>query len=336
MAASPRGGIKPEELATDEEVEQLETGIQPDVQPDQPAEETKPEEQPKEAPHEEAIPYNRFKEVNDQRLALERELAEHREFRTRLDERQRVINEANSRVNQQQAEQRRAAERPDPNIDPVGAELYDLKMARFQDQLAIEQLQRQAQEYQNTYNTGQEQRQFSDWVTNEANTYAASDTSYFPAAKFAADKRIAFWKAVAPNAPQGLAEKLVEGESVLIARMAQQFGGRFAPAVAQLAKEWGYLPAGAAKPNGGAPPRQTSPAQQRLQQVAAGQRVQGLGAVPAGGNANGASSYRNYSPNDIANMSEQEFMRAMSNPQSAADLKYALSRADGLDSEGSY
>lgn len=343
MATAPRQNLfKQEELASDVDVEKEETQEQPAEQtPEQQPAEQPAEQPPEETAHQEAVPYDRFRAVNEQKSALEKELAEHREFRTRLDERQKIIEQANQQTALQQEQQRRLAERPDATIDPVGAELYDL---RTQQALLIQNnqaLQSQLQNFGQTYNNNQEQQVFSNWVTQEANTYHGTDPEYFNAAKYAADKRIGFWKQIAPNAPVGLAEKLVEGESILIARLAQQYGGQFAPTVAQLARDWGYGPAPApAQRNGNgaraAAPRPATPQAQRLQQVQQGQRLQGLGAVPAGGQANGAAGYRNYSAADIANMPEREFMAAMANPQTAAELKYAMNRADGLEGEESY
>ena len=334
--------FREDELASDADVEKLET--QEQQQPVQ------PEQQPTEkeaAPAKEegklydgtgaekSVPFFRLQELNDAKVALEKELAEHREFRARLDERQRIIREANEQQQRQAEQQRIVADRPNPELDPIGAQLYDMQLERFRDRQEIEQLKGQLNQFGQNYQQSQEQTQFTDWIKSEANAYQAVEPSYFNSAKHAADRRIAFWKEVAPNAPAGTAERMVEAESMLIARLAQQYGGKFAPALHKLARDWGFNPAAVNGHSNVVPLRQ--PQNNRLQQVQAGQRVQGLGAVPAGnGNEAGTSAYRNYSPADIANMSEREFMTAMSNPASARDLKYALARADGLEGEGNY
>jgi hypothetical protein len=330
VAAAPKV-FKPSELANVEDVEALETQQQPTEPPAAAPEPTQPQPpEPAKTAHEEAVPYERFTQVNERNKALEKELADHREFRTRLDERQKLIREAQAQTEREEAAQRRAAERPDPGLDPIGAELYDLRLQRAQDHDVISNLQNQLNQFGQHYTSDQEQQQFSSWVTNEANSYHQTDPHYFPAAKYAADKRIDFWRSITPNGPPGLAEKLVEGESIMIARLAAQYGGKFAPAVAKLARDWGFAPNPPPQPN--AAPRQASPQAQRLQQVQNGQRLQGLGAVPTGGNAaEGATQYRNYGPADIAAMSEREFMQAMANPNSARDLRYAMAKADGFD-----
>ena len=347
MAAQPKLNANlfgANELADEAEVERLETQPEPAEQPSPeqqpPPAESPPgqEPQPQEPPHEENVSYGRFKELLDANKRITDELAQHREFRTRLDERQRLLNEANDRAQQVANQQRQAQQRPDDTMDPIGAELWDLKQSRLQDRQTIDQLQNQLQQFGQNYQTGQEQAAFSGWVQNEANTYSQQDPSYFPAARYAADKRVAFWRSIAPNAPQGLAEKMVEGESLLIARLAQQYGGRFAPTIVQLAREWGFSPQ---PPQNGAvrqaaPHPQAQARQAQLRMVQNGQRMQGLGGVPASGQE-GVSAYRNYSPVDIANMTEREFMAAMANPTTARDLRYAMARAEGFDNgEASY
>jgi hypothetical protein len=341
MAAVPNNVFRPDELADVQDVEKLETEApaeQPEPQPEPAPAPAEPEKQAG-PPHEEHVPYDRFKALNEYNRNLEQELAQHREFRLRLDERRRVLDEANARAQQTAEQQRYLSDRPDPALDPVGAELWDLRQLRTQDHSTIEQLQSQLSQWNQNIQTGQENAQFTNWVTQQANDYYQQDPSYPNAAKYAADKRVAFWRAVAPNAPQGLAEKMVEGESLLIARLAQQYGGQFAPALANLAREWGFSPQPQQNGNGGMPPQprqyapQTAQRQAQLNQIANGQRMQGLGAVPTGGNAGGATAYRNYSAVDIANMSEREFMQCMSNAQTARDLRYAMSRAEGLDEE---
>lgn len=341
MAASPKINLfNPNELMNDADAEALETQPQQQAAPGEqtqqtetPPSETAPATEPAKpaAEHEPAVPYERFKQLSDNYKSAERELNELREYRARLDERQKMLKEANDAAEQAAARQRQAAERPDPALDPVGAELYDLKQAREQDRATIQQLQSGLNNFAGNYQTEQEQGRFNSWVDNEARSYHATDPAYFDAAKYAADKRINFWKAIGPNAPEGAAQKLVEAESLMIARWAQQYGGKFAPAIATLAREWGYAAPAQSQPQ--TQPRVAQPQvaqqQQRLQQVAAGQRVQGLNAVPASGQE-GVTAYRNYGPADLAAMSEQEFMAAMADPAKKRDLKFAMQKADGL------
>ena len=345
MATTPRAGFKPSELADLDEAEALETQEQPAQQPaeapapqpPQPAPTEKKEAEPAQ-PYgpEDVVHYGRFKEVLDQKTALEKELADAREFRARLDERQRLLREQDDQRRVAEEQQRRAAQRPDPNLDPVGAEIYDLRQTNAQYTANLQAMQNQLNGLGQNVQSTQEQNTFAEWVKTHANNYAATPdgSNYFPAAKHAADYRIGLWKRIAPRAPAGLAEQMVEGESILIARLNQMYGdGNFPVEIARLAKDFGYNPNPAPAANGAPRPvaRPPTQQQQRLQQVSNGQRMQGLNQVPAGGNANGASAYRNYSAADIANMSEREFQRALADPNTAKDLRYAMARAEGFD-----
>ena len=260
--------------------------------------------------------------------AFEKELAEARPIReqwARLEERQNVLREARTQAEAAAQAQQRAAERPDPAVDPVGAELYDLKQRDVQREQALVALQTQLQNFGQNYQQNQEGAQFSNWVQAEAQQYVAQDPEYMQKATFAANKRIEFWSGL--GAPPDVARKMVEAESVLIARVAQQYGGRFAPLVAGLAQQWGYQ-----SPNGQQTQPQNGGAQQRLQQVAAGQKVQGISRIPAAGPAT-QTVVRNMSAIDLANMSEAEFARIKANPQLRAELAYAMANAEGVEPE---
>ena len=137
MAAATRVKVfKDAELADDATEEALETGAQPQPQAEQPQPEQQPapeqapaEKSAEEKPHEEAVSYQRFQELNETNKKLQQELSEQREFRARLDERSRLIKEHNEAQQRQAEAAARAAQRPDQNIDPVGAELFDLRNA---------------------------------------------------------------------------------------------------------------------------------------------------------------------------------------------------------------
>ena len=117
-----------------------EGGEQAPEQP--PAEEAQPEtqglqpiaEEPKAKPakkHEETVAYERFSEINERLRATEAQLADaatYRERWARLEERQKQAQEAAQAEYQRQIAAQQAAERPDPNLDPVGARAYDANL----------------------------------------------------------------------------------------------------------------------------------------------------------------------------------------------------------------
>lgn len=276
-----------------------------------------------------SIPYPRFKEVIDARTAAEKRAAdaekkaqELTERWARLDERRNVLTEAQRAEQQRQAAAEQAAQRPDPMLDPTGAQLWDQSQQIGQLLQTVQALQSGQQQLGGTLQQTQEQAEFNGWVDVQARSYSQQDPKYFEKARYAADYRINFWQQMGMT-PEN-ARKRVEQESFLIAAEAKTNGVNFAPIVAKLAESWGYQD-GAPAQNGNGHANAN-----RLQQVQAGQRVQGLGHLPGSGGENSVG-YRQYTPAQIAQMTEAEFSRAMANPKSKADLQYAMSMADGIE-----
>jgi hypothetical protein len=336
----PKAQVNPfnENLLTEEaaEAEELTEGGAPQQEGVAPVQQEtateKPAEQAEataEAPNKTGVvPYQRFQEVNERAKALERQVTELlpiKEQWARYDERRKILEKANEDAQRAAQQQQIAAQRPDEGIDPYGARQWDQeqKIAHLEQQLT--QTVGQLQNFGQNYQQNQEGAQFSNWVQAEAQQYVAQDPEYMQKATFAANKRIEFWSGL--GAPPDVARKMVEAESVLIARVAQQYGGRFAPLVAGLAQQWGYQ-----SPNGQQAQPQNGGAQQRLAQVAAGQKVQGISRIPAAGPAT-QTVVRNMSAIDLANMSEAEFARIKANPQLRAELAYAMASAEGVEPE---
>lgn len=274
-----------------------------------------------------AIPYPRFKEVNEAKRAAEQRLGEAekernelRERWARLDERRNQLTEAQQQANAQAQQARVAAERPDPTIDPLGAELFDLKQNLAQEQEARIALQNHYQQNVGNLAQTQQQAEFNGWVQYQAQAYSQQDPKYFDKAKYLADWRIGYWQKFGLSPDQ--ARERVAAESILIAHEARQNGVNFAPIVAELAASVGWQDA--------PQQQQGNNNAQKLAQIQAGQRVQGLGHLP-GSSGENTIGYRNYSASQIANMSEAEFARAMSSAKSKKDIEYALAIAEGID-----
>jgi len=277
------------------------------------------------------VPYDRFKEVNERAKAAEKEAADLREKWARMDERARQAAEGRQAAEQAREAARRAAERPDPAVDPVGADLWDMKTLLAQERAARQAEQARWQQTAQGLQQNQEEAQFAGWVNQQAQHYATQDPAYFEKATFAANERIEFWQqlGLAPEA----ARDIVQKESVLLAKIAQQNGVNFAPIVAKLAAKWGYQAPQQQNGNGQRLAVQSPQAQQnaaRLETVRNGQRAQGLGHIPGTG-AEGATSYRNYTASQLAAMSDGEFNAVKANPQKWAELQYAIAIAEGLD-----
>ena len=271
-----------------------EAGAQPAQQPVQTQPKTQQPAADAEPPNKTGvIPYERFKEVNDRAKQAEAKAAEMSERWARLEERQNLLQESRRAAEAQRQAANQAAQRPDPNIDPIGAELYDTKQALAQQAQTIQAIQQQFQNTTQGLQQTQEEAQFSNWVQNQVQAYSAQDPQYIQKATHAAEWRMGFWQqmGLTPDA----ARDIVQKESVLLAKIAQQNGVNFAPIVAQLAERVGYQsPQAQQQPNG---QRQPAPQTQQnaalLNQVRKGQAVQGLSNIPGSG-AEGATSYKNY------------------------------------------
>lgn len=279
-----------------------------------------------------AIPYPRFKEVNEAKRAAEQRLGEAekernelRERWARLDERRNQLTEAQQQANAQAQQARVAAERPDPTIDPLGAQMYDQDLKVRQLEQAYSALQNQMQQNVGNLQQTQQQTEFNTWVQYQAQDYARQDPQYFEKANKAATWRTNFW--MKTGMAEADARERVGQESLLIAAQCRQNGVNFAPLIAELSDVLDIM---AQRQNGGTQQQQGNNNAQKLAQIQAGQRVQGLGHLP-GSSGENTIGYRNYSASQIANMSEAEFARAMSSAKSKKDIEYALAIAEGID-----
>jgi len=267
----------------------------------------------------------------EERNNVTRERDELRERWARIDERSNQIREAAEAERRQRAEAERAAERPDPPIDPVGARQWDLEERVQRAEAANVELRNQFIQARDGFQGNLQQNEFSSWVQWQAQEFTRSTPDYLDAAKYAAAKRIDTWQEL--GMPPEVARDLVEKESILVASVARQYNVNFAPVIYKLAQEWGWKPA-VANGNGAAPARQQTPAAQanaqRLEQARRGQGMQGLNrASGAGGEA--STNYRNYTKAQLGEMSEGEWATVKANPQAWEDLRFALAREEGVD-----
>lgn len=269
----------------------------------------------------------RIKQLLERENALRQQLAESNERWARLDERRRQVEEARQAADNAARQQREAAQRPDPSIDPVGAELWDTKKA-LRDLTEWRQQQEQTlQQIQGNFQQVQQQNDFYNWINYEAQNYSRTQPDYYDAARYAAEKRMEWWQEL--GLPPDHARQMVLNESNLIAAMARQTGKSFAPVVYKIAQQWGYQSrngnGAAAKPTSAA----ASAAGRTLAQVAKGQAMQGLNRVPAAGNE-GQGRYLSMSAGEIANISDAQWQRDWANPALRAEMQLALNRLEGL------
>lgn len=223
------------------------------------------------------IPYDRFQEVvgerNQTKQQLEqvnRELAEQRERWGRLDERQRLATEAQQRATQAAAAAERAKLRPDPDVDPSGARAWDDAQTVADLRQQVGQLQQFVTGRSQELQGWAQQQELGNWVTAQANLGRQKYAYYDQAIDFARDTRKKMWMSVGHN--EQSAASIVANEEAALVQSARQAGISLADAVMNMTTQWGFKPPtnGAAKPNG-------VNGNAKLDQIAAGQRVQGLG-----------------------------------------------------------
>jgi len=339
MAAAPPRRLQvfnPNELAEINEAEEV--GEQPPAAPqtEPTSEETPPAVEPEPVsptppPVETAprtVPLSRFQEVINERNQL-------REQWARLDERRRQAAEI------EEAQRRAAAQaqqpvRPDPAMDPVGAELFDLRRAygelatRFNEQgQALGQIQ---QGYQQNY----QDAELNNWISHQVQQYAANEPTYMPVVNGFGNWRQEFWNEMSGGSAE-FARTLIGGETKMVMQVSKAAGVNPGPILHKYGRviEAG-LKALAAEARNGAAPAPTraaaSNAGRVLAQVAKGQGVQGLSRIPAAG-GEARSRYRDMTNAELAVLPEGEFQAALANPQTRADILYAFRKAEGLSED---
>jgi hypothetical protein len=177
---------------------------------------------------------------------LENQLAAERERVARLDERRIAAEEASAprRPQQPQEPPSQLGPKPDDYLDPIGAELWDVRRESELIRMRLDEQQRTA-----------EMNEFSRWVDNDAASFKAQHPDYQAAVDHAYRFRLNHWIGL------GLAEQharaIVDQEALATARLARQNGKSPASQFYALAKQVGYQP-GATRGQPQNRPRQVS------------------------------------------------------------------------------
>jgi hypothetical protein len=279
---------------------------------------------PDEAKVDQAIPYSRFEEVVKERNKL-------REDWARLDERRRQATEATEAAKRQADQLTLQSQRPDPTIDPVGANQWDLQQRIAQ----LEQLtSTQAQEFQRlqqTYGQDRQAQEFSQQTIAEAQAYTQQQPDYPDAARFLAKVRMDFWENVGYSPEQARQNVVFESQAAIAA--ARQAGKNWPDVLMNLAKQLGFQPHAA---NGAAAvqptPAAASQAGKVLAQVAKGQSMQGLGRTSGAGNEN-SSRYATMTAAEVAAIPEAQWQRDWNNPQLKPIMQRRMRELDGFSAD---
>jgi len=222
------------------------------------------------------IPYDRFQEVVEERNNTRQELEKYRNEaeQTRLmfaniKAKQDLADEAQKRAEYASRQAEIAKMRPDPDVDAAGARAWDAE----QKALALEQQVGQLQQFVNgrsrEFQTAFQQQQLGNWVQGQANLGRQKYAYYDTAVDFARDARRKFWQSVGHSEQQ--AASIVANEEMALVTSAAQAGVPLADAVINMATQWGF------KPPANAGVRQQPNGNAKIDQIANGQKVQGLG-----------------------------------------------------------
>ena len=281
----------------------------------------------------------RIRQLLTERQEAIRERDEQREKWARLEERQKQREEAQEAAQRTAQQQQEATQRPDPAIDPVGAQLYDLAKQNQELLTWKQQQERQFTQLQQGLQVDRQTQDFNNWIVAEAQNFSRAQPDYADAARHAAEWRANWWQEL--GLPPEQARQMVMHESQLLAQISRQSGKPFAPVIYKLAQSVGYRStsdAGAANGNGAqttgdrripewAPAAVTNAA--RLLQAQRGQAMQGLGRAPSAGEE-GKSRYRDMSAADVSAVPDNVWQRDWANPVLRPDMEYVLKRLDGL------
>lgn len=284
-----------------------------------PPQQTQPEKHP--PTH---VPRDRFNEVNEERKQLRARVAELSEKWARLEERAKLAQEAQERISKA-AEAPATPPRPDPEVDPYGAQLWDRDRK-------IEELERRYQSIeQNTTKTAEQvqqqaqAREFETWFKNNEDAYRRSNPDYDQASLYARQKLEEYWRAI--GMPEQAVQQTVSQLAYSVADTARRLNQNPAEAYHKLAQMMGYAPQQAAvvTPQPAPAPSQ---AQQTLAQVQKGQQFQGLSNVPAANVEN--ENWTTMTAAELADMPDDVFVQKMNDPRERQKIEQLYARLEGV------
>lgn len=248
-----------------------------------------------------------------------------REWRARFDERQRIIQEAQQQQTQEdkqlEAQRRREAERPDPNIDPVGAELYDVKeQLRLQNERWDQLTQGQQQNQQQAAAQTRIQQGFN-YLNQDIVVQSRAIPDLADGLEHLRQWRLKSYLDAGFD-PQ-TANMRVAGEVLELTENVARRGGSPAQYFYQRARELGWQGQSSSTQPAMAPQQQRPPQQQRVEQLQRGQQLQGIGGRQAGVQTNRGLSYE-----DLVNLPEDQFATLYANPRYKAQIDRMFSAAE--------
>jgi hypothetical protein len=254
----------------------------------------------------------RERELREQLAAREAELQAQREAWARLEERQRLLQEL-----QQKQQPQEDPNRPDPSIDPVGAELYDLRK-KVQELEGLREQWNQYQQQNAAYSQQlAEANKLNLWLQQDIERVRAEKPDYDDAVRAAYQYRIQLWQNAGYTPEQ--AQDIVQREALAIAAQARARGKSAAELYYAAGKP--LLAQQAPQP---AQKTQQPSAAEKLKTIQKGQKFQGLGGRTPGSYYSSVDEISRLRASDIANMSDDEFIRVLNDPKLGPALKARL------------
>lgn len=306
-------------------------------------------------PHEETVAFERFEALNTRLKNTEQQLAEaatYRERWARLEERQKQAQEAAQRVAEAEAAAKLAKQRPDQELDPQGARIWDNEQRALKAEARVSQLEQQYQQLSAQGQMRDANFEMQNWLAFQVPQARSRFQDYDTRVDYARAARAAWWSSTFQLAdgrqvqlftPE-VAREITAREELVLLQRAKELGIPVADAVVKLSDTWGYpqwlaqqqqaVQANGARPRLAAPAQVLPSGQERLEQLQRGQAVQGMGRVTSGEVA-ATGTWQQMSPAEfkafVGNMPEDQYIAMIQDPRIGKAFEKKVGEIDLTD-----
>jgi hypothetical protein len=310
--------------------------VEEEPAPEPPPAEAKPEakEEPAKEPEDEegekprSRAQERIRELVAARNELEAKIKLQEERWQRLEERQKLISDEQTKA---KADEVRAAEeaaklatRPDSSIDPIGAELWDLREHNKKLEERVAASEKSFVERSEETRQRVEVQAFSTALNQDLANFRAAHADYDEAAQFVTQARQEFWQNLGRTPEEAF--HLVQQEALAIAKSALDNGKSPAESYYKLATQWGFkAPATKETP---APEAKLPSPKEKLETIAKGQERTGFGRTANALEEGGDLDIMSLSPAQLADMGEEQFLMILKDPQKRSLLEKRVAQLE--------
>src|SRR5215472_1814448 len=317
-----------------------------------------PEAGPKGKPKEKYVAIERMDQLNERLKTTEQQLAEARQYQerwARLEERQRMAQEAAANAAALAEAERQRKQRPDPELDPGGARAWDAEQRAIRAEQGLMQMQQQFQQLAQANQTQNANMEMQSWLSFQVPQARMRFQDYDTRVDSARAARAAWWSSVF-DLPDGrqiqlfspeAAREITAREELVLLQRAKDLGIPVADAVVRLSDTWGY-PQWLAAQQAAAQQQQQSNGQvrraaqpqvlpsgnERLDQIQRGQAVQGLGRIQSG-EQNANLAWQQLSNAEfkafVGNMPEDQYLSMVQDPRTGKLFEKRVGEIDLTD-----